>query len=86
RWWGKWHRLYGGGGVVEAVLPYLLDPIRAGIGGQNTPSPRRCHLTQLRQRVLTVLGAAPIDGIGDLLIGRVRIGEAVVDQVIGNDG
>ncbi len=72
---------------MEAVLPYLLDPIRGGIGGQNTPSPRRwCHLTQLRQRVLTVLGAAPIDGIGDFLIGRVRIGEAVVDQVIGNDG
>ncbi|MGV7172298.1 hypothetical protein [Xanthomonas citri] len=68
------------------MLPYLLDPIRGGIGGQNTPSPRRCHLTQLRQRVLTVLGAAPIDGIGDFLIGRVRIGEAVVDQVIGNDG
>ncbi|UDB90673.1 hypothetical protein [Xanthomonas citri] len=68
------------------MLPYLLDPIRAGIGGQNTPSPRRCHLTQLRQRVLTVLGAAPIDGIGDFLIGRMRIGEAVVDQVIGNDG
>ncbi|MGV7171747.1 hypothetical protein ACWA5G_19370 [Xanthomonas axonopodis pv. ricini] len=67
-------------------MPYLLDPIRGGIGGQNTPSPRRCHLTQLRQRVLTVLGAAPIDGIGDFLIGRVRIGEAVVDQVIGNDG
>ncbi|MGN3937540.1 hypothetical protein ABVB18_19790, partial [Xanthomonas citri pv. mangiferaeindicae] len=43
-------------------------------------------LTQLRQRVLTVLGAAPIDGIGDFLIGRMRIGEAVVDQVIGNDG
>ncbi|WP_262830421.1 MULTISPECIES: hypothetical protein [Xanthomonas] len=40
----------------------------------------------MRQRVLTVLGAAPIDGIGDFLIGRVRIGEAVVDQVIGNDG
>ncbi|WP_386266156.1 hypothetical protein ABHI22_22385 (plasmid) [Xanthomonas citri pv. mangiferaeindicae] len=27
---------------------------------------------QLRQRVLTVLGAAPIDGIGDFLIGRMR--------------
>ncbi|MFS8430069.1 hypothetical protein EIQ28_18320 [Xanthomonas campestris pv. plantaginis] len=67
-------------------MPYLLDPIRGGIGGQNTPSPRRCHLSQLRQRVLAGLGAAPIDGIGDFLIGRVRIGEAAVDQVIGDDG
>ncbi|OQP83248.1 hypothetical protein IA54_019525 [Xanthomonas phaseoli pv. syngonii LMG 9055] len=68
------------------MLPYLLDPIRGGIGGQNTPSPRRRHLSQLRQRVLAVLGAAPIDGVGDSLIGRVTIGEAVVDQVIGDDG
>ncbi|QBG85594.1 hypothetical protein EYR27_19580 [Xanthomonas oryzae] len=69
------------------MLPYLLDPIRGGIGGQNTPSPQRwCHLSQLRQRVLAVLGAAPIDGVGDCLIGRVRIGETIVDQVICDDG
>ncbi|AXM21168.1 hypothetical protein [Xanthomonas oryzae] len=69
------------------MLLYLLDPIRGGIGGQNTPSPRSwCHLSQLRQRVLAVLGAAPIDGVGDCLIGRVRTGKAVVDQVIGDDG
>ncbi|URQ81056.1 hypothetical protein NAL33_10065 [Xanthomonas oryzae pv. oryzae] len=36
----------------------------------------------MRQRVLAVLGAAPIDGVGDCLIGRVRTGKAVVDQVM----
>ncbi|QBG82960.1 hypothetical protein EYR27_03565 [Xanthomonas oryzae] len=68
-------------------MPYLLSSIRGGIGGQSTLCPRRwCHLSQLRQRVLAALGAVRIDGVGDCLIGRAMIGEAVVDQVIGDDG
>ncbi|SMR01306.1 hypothetical protein PD885_04125 (plasmid) [Xanthomonas fragariae] len=67
----------GAGGAdcmeVEARLRRCcrISWIRYGVGsaGRTRPSPRRRHLSQLRQRVLAVLGAAPIDGVGDSLIG-----------------
>ncbi|PPU83331.1 hypothetical protein XpopCFBP1817_20260 [Xanthomonas populi] len=71
---------------MEVVLLSLLDPIRRGIGGLSGPSQRRCHLTQHRKRVLAVLGAAQIDGVGDSLIRRAGIGPGVVDQVTGDAG
>ncbi|PPU80864.1 hypothetical protein XpopCFBP1817_20455 [Xanthomonas populi] len=69
---------------MEEVLLNLLDPIRRGIGGRSGPFTRTCPLTQFRQRVLAVLGAARIDGVGDFLIGRAGIGYGVVDQVTGD--